>query len=366
MPHLSLRKRLTFYGLLIVLVTILPLAALETYLRLPRKSRFVFDTSGLLAPSNAPGLGYRLARNYSNGHIQTDERGFLRGGRPNAPAASSILLLGDSVSFAAGVRYEETFASLLEKELSRKLGQQIAVDNTGTPGYNTVQEAALLRDLRKSVKPSVIVLQFCMNDYQESVTLTSNSSLDATSTGGGRLSLFALLYRSRALYFLKDRIKDVEKLYPERFPMALHYTHYIHKAPGWQRAKGAIRDIADTAREMNARFLLVIFPVEQQLRIGDRGPQEDLLAFSKQEGIQALDLYPCLVNHWREHLFFDYSVEQHVVDKVHLSKRGHELAAREIAAAILNGAAMGTQAAAAGTGAGSSGPRIAKPEPLVP
>jgi hypothetical protein len=125
-------------------------------------------------------------------------------------------------------------------------------------------------------------------------------------------------------------------LYPERFPVALHYIHHIHKSPGWQRAKNAIAEIAETAREMNSRLLLVIFPVEQQLRIGDRAPQEDLVAFAQSRGIAVLDLYTSFVDHWRENLFFDYSIEQHVVDKVHLNRRGHELAAGEIAAAILN------------------------------
>jgi hypothetical protein len=85
---------------------------------------------------------------------------------------------------------------------------------------------------------------------------------------------------------------------------------------------------------MNTRLLLVIFPVEQQLRIADRAPQEDLVFFAKSRGIAVLDLYASFADHWREHLFFEYSIEQHVVDKLHLSKRGHQLSAQELAATI--------------------------------
>lgn len=334
MPRLSLRRRLAFYALALFLIAALPIALLEICLRLPKRSVFLVDTNKLLVSSDVPGLGYRMARNYSRGALQTDDLGFRRGAAVRQPGERSILLLGDSVAFAGGVPYEESFASLVEDRLTQTLGKRVAVLNSGTPGYNTVQELLLLKDLRKSIRPNLVVLQFCMNDYQDPVALTSDQSLDATSTGGAPLNLFSILYRSRAIYFLKEKVKDLEKLYPERFPRSLHYVHYISRHSGWQRAKDAIQGIADVARQMDAGFLLVIVPVEQQLRIADRTPMDDLVAFANSRGIQVLDLYPAFVQHWREHLYFDYSVEQQVVDKVHLSKRGHQLAAAEIATAI--------------------------------
>jgi lysophospholipase L1-like esterase len=335
-PTTPVRKRLIFYGMLICLIAAVPLIALELFLRLPTKSAFVVETSNMLIPSDIPGLGYRLASNYVNGSLQTDQLGFRRRVHSEAPVTRSILLLGDSVAFAGGVPYEDSFASLVEDQLSQTLGKQVGVQNSGTPGYNSAQEMLLLKDLQKRIKPNLIILQFCMNDYLEPVALTANNSLDATSTAGGQISFSSILNRSRAIFFLKEKVKDLEKLYPEDFPPALHYIHYIHKRAGWQRAKEAILQIAETSKQMGAGFVLVIFPVEQQLRIGDRGPQDDLLAFANAHDIEVLDLYPGFARHWREHLFFDYSVEQHVVDKVHLSKKGHELAAGEIAAAILN------------------------------
>jgi lysophospholipase L1-like esterase len=333
---LSVAKRLVFYTVLLFLLTLFSLAVLEIFLRLPRKSMFGVDTSNLLVRSDIPGLGYRLARSYSNGPFQTDEFGFRRPPSSPTPGLRSILLLGDSVAFAGGVPYEESFASLVEKQLSQTLGQPVAVMNSGTPGYNTVQELILFKDLQKSVKPKLVVLQFCMNDFADPVVLTSTSTLDASSSVGEEFSLFPLIYKSRAILFLKEQVKDMEKLYPERFPLALHYIHYVDKHSGWQRAKDAIAEIAATAKQIDARFLFVIFPVEQQLRIGDHGAADDLVAFANSRGIEVLDLYPALAAHWREHLYFDYSMEQRVVDKIHLSRRGHELAAQEITAAILN------------------------------
>ena len=180
-PNIPIWQALVFYGVLLFLLGAFSLAALEIYLRLPKKSIFLVGTSNMLVASDIPGLGYRLARNYSNGPFQTDEFGFRRGPNHHTPVARSILLLGDSIAFAGGVRYEESFASLVEKQLSQKLGQQVAVMNSGTPGYNTVQESILFKDLQKSVKPNLVVLQFCMNDFADPVVLTPTSSLEASS-----------------------------------------------------------------------------------------------------------------------------------------------------------------------------------------
>jgi hypothetical protein len=197
-PKMRLRKRLIFYGLASTLMVLLPVVALEIFLHLPGKSTaFLMETGNLLVPSDIPGLGYRLARNHPTAPFQTDEFGFRRRQHAEVPAKSSILLLGDSVVFGGGVRYQDTFASLVEDQLSQVLGNQVAVHNTGTPGYNTVQEALLLKDLSKSVKPNLIVLQFCMNDYVDAVVLTAGTlwiqhrrlprfHFDPCCTGAGR------------------------------------------------------------------------------------------------------------------------------------------------------------------------------------
>jgi hypothetical protein len=82
-------------------------------------------------------------------------------------------------------------------------------------------------------------------------------------------------------------------------------------------------------------LLVVVFPVEQQLRIGDRGPQDDLLRFARARGIPTLDLYDSFRAHWREGLYIDFWKQALQFDKLHLNDRGHALAAEEITTRIL-------------------------------
>ena len=316
--------------------------ALELYLRmflkqsLPRDAR----TAGLLVPSNVPGLGYRLAANFPGPWAPTDSLGIRWRPPDPVPPRHKILLIGDSVIFAGGVGFDSALGAMLERRLSAEPGiGPVAVLNSGVPVYNTAQEEVLLQDLAPRVHPDLIVVAYCMNDHAEPLALRGGqlmvpAAFERPSAHPG-FSIGGLLAGSRALYYLRQRLRDLQLLYPEAFPGRLHYVRYLPNRPGWGASKQALLRIREVARQSGARLLVAIFPVEPQLRLADHTAQDDLLKFGRAHEISMLDLYPTLQPHWREHLFFDYSVEVHAMDKLHLSPRGHELAAGAIAGALL-------------------------------
>jgi lysophospholipase L1-like esterase len=81
--------------------------------------------------------------------------------------------------------------------------------------------------------------------------------------------------------------------------------------------------------------MVVIFPVEQQLRIGDRKVQDKLVQFAAANGIEVLDLYPALERRWREGLYVDFWNQAKMADKLHLNEHGHEVVAHEIGAYLI-------------------------------
>jgi hypothetical protein len=81
---------------------------------------------------------------------------------------------------------------------------------------------------------------------------------------------------------------------------------------------------------MGARFVVVVFPVEQQLRIRERRAQDELMKFAAKNGIEVLDLYPALEGRWREGL---YVVDFHsLADNLQQKVRGHRLLLDQIGA----------------------------------
>ncbi len=333
------RSRLQMAALwtaMLVFVGAVVFAAFEVTLRVViNRALSAAEAGSPLIQSSIPGLGYELATNQQTGTVLTDSHGFRVSSPHESTERRTVLLLGDSVAYGMGVSYEKTMAPLLESRLKSEPGLTAAVRNASVPGYNTVQEAIRLRQVGPAVHPDLVIVEVCLNDYLDAPRLTDGGVLDASAAhAGSDFSLLSLAYGSRTLVFFKDKIRDAEQMYPEWFPMWAHYIHYVHQKPGWEQAKSALREIADTTRRIDARLLIVIFPMEQQLRIGDRAAQDALLSFAQAHDIATLDLYESFRSNWRTGLYVDYWENAGVVDKLHLSERGHALAASEMARAI--------------------------------
>ena len=335
-----LRSRLkvaAFWAIAVALCGVILFIGMEGMLRVLIHHTLAAEAGSPLVRSSVPGLNYRLASNSTTGNVQTDSHGLRVRAADPQPVRHRVLLVGDSIAYGMGVPYAKSLAPLLEADLTEGSGERTAVWNAGVPGYNTVQEAITLDDIGPVVRPDLVIVQFCMNDYLDAPTLAPNGILDATNAHqGSDTSVLSLAYRSRTLVFFRDKLRDLEQVRPEWFPVWAHYIHYVQNKPGWARAKAALVRMNQSAQRLNARLLVVIFPVEQQLRIGDRAAQNDLLAFTQAHEIKTLDLYDGFHAEWRSGLFVNYWARQNVVDKLHPNERGHALAAHEIAKAVLS------------------------------
>ena len=248
-----------------------------------------------------------------------------------------VLLLGDSIAFGSGLPYKKTLGPLLEQKLNKATTGSFGLWNAAVPGYNSVQELAQLRRVLPVVRPTMVLVAFCMNDYLDPPRLTSGGQLDATAYYDSAPASFSkLLAQSRAYVFLKEKAKDLQKIRPELFPPWMHYVHYIDRKPGWQRAKAALLSMHSSAHAAGIPLVLIIFPLEEQIRLDDHGAQDDLAQFAREHDIPIVDLFGSFREHWREHLYVDYWREVGTIDKLHPNSRGHELAAEQIARFLAN------------------------------
>jgi len=72
----------------------------------------------------------------------TDANGFRVGAAGRSPGRKRVLLLGDSFMAALQVEHEQSFAALLEEQLSELLGEPIDVWNTGVGAWDPPQYRA--------------------------------------------------------------------------------------------------------------------------------------------------------------------------------------------------------------------------------
>jgi hypothetical protein len=113
--------------------------------------------------------GEMIAPEYRH-RFATNSAGF-RGTREYSPAKPAgtyrVLVLGDSVALGHGVGDDETFAALLERDLSR-LGPT-EVLNLGVSGFGTAEELIQLRHVGLAYEPDLVLLAYFPNDPYNNV-----------------------------------------------------------------------------------------------------------------------------------------------------------------------------------------------------
>jgi hypothetical protein len=82
-----------------------------------------------------------------------------------------IIMLGDSITYGAFVKQNESFSEVLEKMLNKKSGilsssMLYDVMNFGVGGYNIVSEIEILKAYGLKYKPDIVVLNYFWNDNE--------------------------------------------------------------------------------------------------------------------------------------------------------------------------------------------------------
>lgn len=253
-----------------------------------------------------------------------------------APGVRRIVFLGDSFTFGEGVIHEETYAertrSLLEEA---EPGRRTESINLGVGGYNTFQEAAVLRTLGLALKPSAVAVGFTLNDAEpelfrrnpatgemerrpvEEIAGEGAGAVDPPVTG---------LYRSRVARliwgFFTGRRQTARTLRRYR-------ELYAEGSADWERCRGAIAEMGAALREAGIPGYAVLFPLLH--RIGDdpfRAEREKAAKEFEKAGFRVIDVAPALAGKR------DVELWVHPADH-HPNEIVHRAAAELLAARIL-------------------------------
>lgn len=281
----------------------------------------------LLTLDPDPKIGFRLRPGakgfFQNATVQINGMGFrddpVEPAKP--PRTLRVLGVGDSSMFGFGVYQHETYMSLLEAECNGRMRPAYNVEciNTGTPGYNTSQEAEFLRTRGLELNPDAVIVQFDQNDIQTIMTypkpdfLFSKTLLTAhipeILRGGGT--------DARAFYILgqDDRLRN--PIFP--------YT-------GWTAIETAFRDMARICRERNiAIFGLLVFedsPPLQPENLPLLPIHQRVLDLWNEIGITPIEALPVARKHLVENRQSWINVVNGENDRYHPNRIGHALIAR--------------------------------------
>ena len=171
---------------------------------------------------------------------------------PKPAGTKRVLLLGDSVTWGAGVREEETFARRLERSLGAELACPVEVVNTGVSGYGTIEELDVLEQEGLAFEPDVVVVYHVEND---------NVTISHAQGPFAALVKDRIVYRSyligAALQAYRNARWRLEAARAGGETVAYTKTQLAwDERPGTEPSLAALRRIAALAREHGARGVL--------------------------------------------------------------------------------------------------------------
>jgi lysophospholipase L1-like esterase len=312
--------------------------------RVSRASRLLY------APGPSVDLPYVLRPNVSATpfgiQVRTNGLG-LRGPAQDAraaPAVRRVAVVGDSVVFGQDVVEDDTLAAALARRLARG-GERWEGLNGGVPGYDAVSESLFLDRVIAPLRPDVVIVGACLNDYDVTPTYGPTGLLvrkeleERDPTLVDRIQFVTLLQLVRAWWHgeLASQIAEhaaaqrasqgatIERL--GRLTRDQHLKFYRAPVPKyWDRLRAAYRRMKQTADAGGFRLLVAIFPERWQIADAepDETPQRRLLAVCAETGLACRDLAPA----------FRAAGVDLFADGQHPTARGFAVAADDIATAL--------------------------------
>ncbi len=200
-----------------------------------------------------------------------------------------VVFLGDSYTFGWAVNDSETLPAQLEARLARANGRVFECLNLGVPGYNTIQEAALLDVEIEALEPDLVVLDYVMNDAEPQLTVPVSPEVTFRHAPSWILGLIAKVAtpRFRSRWPLLDNMEQHHD-----FDYLAGFSSTSQK---WRDSRRAMEKIVRLCNRSGIPLLVAILPDFTQPF--DQGYRYKLIhrevsAWAEELGVEVHDLLP--------------------------------------------------------------------------
>lgn len=324
-----------------------------------------FDESGNLALK--PSIRRRHVSPFWDVTIETNSWGRRDHDRPAGLSAQVILGLGDSFGFGWGVELEQSFLSLLERDLSAS--KPVRLIKAAVPGTGTSDQYRLMSALLSSVEPDLVLVNiFIGNDFidvahggAEQFRVEDGLLIRGASTEGeadglrrGLARRVRLLQALRAVQFNLSRA-DETAVGPRTWDGWMREFAQVHLKQPTKRTEEAFRQTIGILDQMAARceaadsqLALVLLPRSWQVYSGelkdlmaaleisetdldlDR-PQRTLIDWGDERGIPVVDV----LARFRREASGTAGAKLYFTPDSHMTPAAHEIVAQTALGPVL-------------------------------
>jgi hypothetical protein len=281
-----------------------------------------------------------------------------------APGVFRILVLGDSFIEALQVPFEESFPSMLQRELADRGPARIEVVNASVSGWGTDDELKYLTSYGRQFKPDLIIVAMTLyNDVSDNLrerfhTLRDGALVERVSTRASFLDYKVtqakgLLASHFQIYQVLIRAKRARETRVEAQQLSTHVSGLFSASNDARMTRGLdltrllLHRMQTLAAADGSRVALVLIPLGVQLsdrqfteyvahRPAGAGPaqidwpQQEMKALARRAGVEVIDLLPGF-REWAA----SGGAPLYLTRDGHWDRPGHHLAARIVASDLV-------------------------------
>lgn len=311
-----------------------------------------------------PGLDTRL---HSFGHdVRTNSLGFRddEHAKQRPEGALRVIVLGDSFMEALQVEIADAFPTRLGAELSEQLGRPVDVLNAGVSGWGTADEAVWLSRAGAEYEADLVLVAMTLhNDVSDNMSLRHHEIVQGRPVArpAARAALLPwlalelkgwLAAHSHLYRLVTNRMKGGE-IIAAGHALDMHVADLLRRQAPPEIARGFalttlhLDEIRASAAARGADMAVFMIPLAIQLEPGGveafaaeaglapdlltpQGPQDRIREWGARAGVEVIDLLPVM----RTAAGGNRDAYYLPLDG-HWNEAGHALAARAVAAALL-------------------------------
>jgi lysophospholipase L1-like esterase len=248
-----------------------------------------------------------------------------------------IVVLGDSTTAGNGVQdVDKTYTKILEKLQNRdsSIGMHYEVLNLGVGGYHTMQEVETLRVKGLKYRPDLVLLTFCVNDFNlhgDGGVYERLRKLNQISVRDANSSLYKGVLRFSRLAFVVHH-----RLNSSRTKRDQWYSESVLK--GQSAVKAGLALLSELQQRHGFLALVVILPEFRAPFDQYKSSATHKRVFQAAEGLPGITVIDLL----ERFASLDVDAEKFSYDGWHMNEYGHQTMA-EILLPIIRTTAKATQ-----------------------
>jgi lysophospholipase L1-like esterase len=235
--------------------------------------------------------------------------------------AFTIVGLGDSIMYGVSLPQEQTYLEQTRRVLATRSTRPVEILNLAVPGYNTLQEDAVYKEIDGRIRPNLVLVHYWVDDANQYRVVGGHVVDFGNLSEDGRLMIHALPVPPR----LGDFLLVHSRLYDLLSQAVVARARRTAPASDWTRVSAPLADIQERAQRSGARLLVLASP-ELDGTAKSTADLPLLQQFARERGIEVVDLSEWLGG---------VPAERIALDRCHFNAEGHRLIGEHLAAYLL-------------------------------